>query len=203
MLPTGWTVTKAIKPGAEATGGAFSNAYMVENNGVEGFLKAFDFSTAFQCKNVLEALNALTTAYLYERDLLVYCKEKRLRKVVVAIEHGEVQVPDYDPMNGRVFYLIFHLADGDMRQQFEEPVVEAKSFTVTANGGSAWRWSVAFKFNYSRHDNTWQLVRVDESSFSAIASDKGKQKTSMPPKDFGKIGIAEFDPENWRGRGAK
>jgi eukaryotic-like serine/threonine-protein kinase len=117
VLQTGWTVTKALKPGSEATGGTFSNAYIVKMDGVEGFLKAFDFSDAFQNKNVLEALNAFTTAYLYERDLLLYCREKRLRKVVVAIEHGETQVPDFDSMNGRVFYLIFHLADGDMRQQ--------------------------------------------------------------------------------------
>jgi hypothetical protein len=44
---------------------------------------------------VSEAINKLTTAYMYERDLLIYCREKRLRKVVMAIEHGEVQVPNY------------------------------------------------------------------------------------------------------------
>lgn len=117
MLPTGWTVTRALKPGANSTGGTFSNAYVVSKDGVEGFMKAFDFSEAFRSRDVIDALNKFTTAYLYERDLLLYCKEKRLRKVVVAIEHGETQVPKYDLMSGRVFYLIFHLADGDMRRQ--------------------------------------------------------------------------------------
>ncbi len=117
VLQTGWTVTKALEPGAEATGGFFSNAYLVSKDSVDGFLKAFDFSAAFRSGRVVDALNELTTAYRYERDLLLYCKEKRLRKVVVAIEHGEIQVPNYDLMNGRVFYLIFHLANGDMRRQ--------------------------------------------------------------------------------------
>lgn len=117
-LPNGWTVTRAIVPGEDATGGHFSNAYLAtKDDGTEGFLKAFDFSNAFKADNVLDELNKLTTAYLYERDLLFYCKERKLRKVVVAVENGEVKVPDYDEMNGRVFYLIFQLADGDMRRQ--------------------------------------------------------------------------------------
>lgn len=116
-LANGWKVTEALTPGEDATGGNFSNAYVVAKDGTEGFLKAFDFSDAFRSNNAIEALNRLTTAYMYERDILLHCKEKRLRKVVVAIEHGEVQVPNYDQMNGRVFYLIFHLADGDIRHQ--------------------------------------------------------------------------------------
>jgi eukaryotic-like serine/threonine-protein kinase len=116
-LPNGWKVTETVNPGEDATGGQFSNAYVVAKDGTEGFLKAFDFSYAFQSANVIEVINKLTTAYMYERDLLLHCKEKRLRKVVVAIEHGEVQVPNYDAMNGRVFYLIFHLAEGDVRRQ--------------------------------------------------------------------------------------
>jgi eukaryotic-like serine/threonine-protein kinase len=117
LLPTGWTVIRTVTPGADATGGQFSNAYVVSKDGTEGFLKAFDFSDAFRANNVIDALNQLTSAYMYERNLLLHCKEKRLRKVVVALEHGEVQVPNYDAMNGRVFYLIFHLAKGDMRNQ--------------------------------------------------------------------------------------
>jgi hypothetical protein len=92
---------------------------------------------------------------------------------------------------------------GAMGDPFQDPAVEAKSFTVMASGGSAWRWSIAYKFNYSRRDDTWQLVRVEETSFHAAEPDKGKEKISTPPKDFGKIGIDEFDPENWRGRGPK
>ncbi len=116
-LPNDWIVKKPLTPTSGATGGTFSNAYVVSKDGDEGFLKAFDFSDAFQSANVIDVLNKLTAAYAYERDLLLYCKERRLKKVVVATEHGDVQVPGYDPMNGRVFYLIFHLADGDMRRQ--------------------------------------------------------------------------------------
>jgi eukaryotic-like serine/threonine-protein kinase len=120
-LTSGWKVTRTIGQDEDSTGGTFSHAYVVSKEGKEGFLKAFDFSDAFRrTSNVLEELNRLTNAYIYERDLLIHCREKRLRKVIVAIEHGEVQVPNYDAMNGRVFYLIFHLAEGDIRRQITQ-----------------------------------------------------------------------------------
>ena len=110
-LPTGWKVTKPLERGTSATGGHFSNAYVVSKDDQQGFMKAFDFSGAFSAANVLEELQKLTNAYLYERDLLLYCKGKKLNKVVIPLDHGEAQVPNYDQMNGRVYYLVFQLAD--------------------------------------------------------------------------------------------
>ena len=76
--------------------------------------------------------------------------------------------------------------------------VGTKTFTVSNYGGSAWRWSADYRFDYSRRDDTWQLVRVTESSFHASDPDKAKTKVRRPPKDFGKIGFAEFDPQKLR-----
>lgn len=119
-LSTGWKVIKPLDRGDTATGGHFSNAYVVSKDGQKGFMKAFDFSDAFLAANVLEELQKLTTAYVYERDLLLHCKGRKLNKVVIALDHGEAQVPNYDQMNGRVFYLVFQLADGDMRGQVRQ-----------------------------------------------------------------------------------
>ena len=48
--------------------------------------------------------------------------------------------------------------------------IEAKtgSITVSHYGGSAWRWSSEYRFDYSRIDSTWQLVRVTETNFHAL-----------------------------------
>lgn len=72
-----------------------------------------------------------------------------------------------------------------------------KAFTVNMYGGSNWRWSYSYKFNYSRIDKTWQLVRVEESSFHTSDPEKIKTVVHTPPKNFGKIDIADFDPENY------
>lgn len=71
--------------------------------------------------------------------------------------------------------------------------IEAKrgSFTVNNYGGSAWRWSESYQFNYSRIDKTWQLVRAESQSYHT--SDPNKVKTKIrTPKTFGKIDIADF-----------
>ena len=78
--------------------------------------------------------------------------------------------------------------------------VEAKlnTFTVSFYGGSNWRWAYSYKFNYSRLDQTWQLVRAEEISFHTSDPDKMKKLVFIPPRDYGKVDIADFDPENYK-----
>ncbi len=75
--------------------------------------------------------------------------------------------------------------------------------TVQNYGGSAWRWSADFRFDYSRRDDAWQFVRVTDTTFHATQPDKMKTKVRKPPKDFGKIGFGEFDPERYVRKGAR
>lgn len=86
---------------------------------------------------------------------------------------------------------------------FEGVEVAKNSFTVDHYGGSNWRWKFLYKFNYSRIDKTWQLVRVEELSYHTSDPDKVKTKIYTPPKDFGKIDVADFDPENYLKKAAK
>jgi len=87
---------------------------------------------------------------------------------------------------------------GMMGDPFEGVTVAKNTFTVTHYGGSAWRWSVDYKFNYSRIDKTWQLVRIEQTSFHASEPEKTlKRKVMTPPKNFGKVDIADFDPSKY------
>jgi hypothetical protein len=86
---------------------------------------------------------------------------------------------------------------------FESLSAAPGKLSVHHYGGSNWRWSNTFSFAYSRRDETWQLVRVEESSFHTSAPDKMKTRAFKPPRDFGKIDIADFDPENFKGVGPK
>jgi len=86
---------------------------------------------------------------------------------------------------------------------FESLSAAPGKLSVNHYGGSNWRWTNTFNFAYSRRDNTWQLIRVEESSFHTSAPNKMKTRTYKPPRDFGKIDIADFDPENFKGLGPK
>lgn len=70
------------------------------------------------------------------------------------------------------------------------------TFTVDHYGGSAWRWTRSAKFNYSRIDKTWQLVKFETSSYHTSDPNKVKKKIHLP-KTFGKVDIADFDPTNF------
>jgi hypothetical protein len=76
--------------------------------------------------------------------------------------------------------------------------VRGTKFTIDNYGGSNDRWSVSFTFGYSSRDRNWELVRVEESTFRA--TDPGRTTRThiyTPPKNFGLITFADFDPDNY------
>jgi eukaryotic-like serine/threonine-protein kinase len=116
-LQDGWRVIKLIEPGPDATGGNFSCGYDVQSpEGKMAHLKALDYSCAMRSPDPASALNAMTAAYIFERELLTRCRDRRLNRIVTAIASGKVVVFD-DPTGGVVEYLIFERADGDVRHQ--------------------------------------------------------------------------------------
>ena len=92
---------------------------------------------------------------------------------------------------------------GAMGDPFVGIQVGRRTFTVSNYGGSGWRWSADYRFDYSRRDHAWHLVQVTESSFHASDPNRAKTQVRRPPKDFGKIGFAEFDPQKFLGQGQR
>ncbi len=92
---------------------------------------------------------------------------------------------------------------GTFGDPLENIEVGTKTFTIRHYGGSAWRWTTKVRFNYSRIDSTWQLVRVEHSEYHVGAPDKIKTTIETPPKHFRKIDISDFDPDNYKGKGGK
>lgn len=83
---------------------------------------------------------------------------------------------------------------GAFGDPFDSIEAKRRQFTVVNYGGSAWRWSEIYQFNYSRRDKTWQLVRAVSNSFNSLNPNKIKTKVRTP-KNFGKVDIADFDVE--------
>ncbi len=86
---------------------------------------------------------------------------------------------------------------GMMGDPFQGISAGRKSFSISHYGGSAWRWSVTTRFNYSRRDDTWQLVLVQTDSFHVSDPEQGRSIRHIPPRDFGKIDVADFDPKTY------
>jgi len=117
-LPGGWHADSIVHRPPTSTGGKFSVGYLVVNtDGRKAYLKALDFSAAFQQPDPARALEDLTKAYNFERDLLAQCKDQKLRRVVTPLADGTVKVPGNFGDLGNVPYLLFELATGDIRNE--------------------------------------------------------------------------------------
>ena len=93
---------------------------------------------------------------------------------------------------------------GALGDPFAGVTISGTRFTVSNYGGSASRWSYEYTFDYSRRDRTWQLVRAEESSFHALDPERTKRhRIYTPPKHFGLITFADFDPDNFQAKGKR
>lgn len=115
FLEDGWYVEDIIKRSPHSTGGCFSCGYKVSKDKKFAYLKAIDFSWAFSQPDPPRALQAMTEAYNFERDLLERCKNNHLSKIVYPITSGKVTVPGFPNSESTVYYIIFEMADGDIR----------------------------------------------------------------------------------------
>lgn len=112
VLDGGWKVEALLDPDPSATGGFFSVGYFVTHeSGRKGFLKVLDLASVISFG--VDAMFEATSAYRAERDLLLMCGSRKLSRVVTAISHGELTLPEY--MLAQVNYIIFELAAHDVR----------------------------------------------------------------------------------------
>jgi serine/threonine protein kinase len=127
-LKTGWTVVERRERTSAQTGGHFSSAYIVENaKGQRAFLKAMDYEDAMKEPDRAAALLKLTQIYVFEREISRHCKEKRMSRIVRALEDGQIDI------DGKaVDYLIFELADGDIRKILSEAPQTGMSWRLRA-----------------------------------------------------------------------
>jgi len=106
-----------VKKDPGATGGHFSISYIVvHKDGTKAFMKALNFNSVVGGQgDVVDRLHSFTEAFKFERDLLTDCRERRMSRVIKMIDSGVVTVPDAGPLLSQVPYLIFELAEGDIR----------------------------------------------------------------------------------------
>lgn len=120
-LKSGWRVVAKIPKPKGSTGSFFSVCYKVERDGEIAFLKAFDFAKFLQIsepgRNVVDVMGDMITAFKYERDLSKLCRDKHVTKVSFVRDSGEETVPGFSV--AIVPYLIFDLADGDVRSKLD------------------------------------------------------------------------------------
>src|SRR4051812_25201294 len=117
-LPGGWMVGKMIQKKG-GTGSNFSVGYLVRNeDGRECYLKAMDYHDAMMAANTPDELKFYAELYGFEKRICEFCRDLHLSRVVHAIESGSIVPPPSAPY-GKVEYIIFELAAGDVRRHLD------------------------------------------------------------------------------------
>jgi hypothetical protein len=85
---------------------------------------------------------------------------------------------------------------------FAQIIAAQRTFSIRRESrGTAFLNIFTYTFGYSRRDNTWQLIRVEEKYEAQTSRDESFVKIYTPPKDFGKIDFANFDPDSYQEKG--
>lgn len=121
-----WVIISRHKKPPEHTGGNFSQGYLVKDyyTGHKAYMKVLSYQDLFATAegNTTELIEQISKHYNFEKNMLKLARERRLDRVVTAIDSGE-----YKPDGGIPYpFLVFELADGDLRAQLADaqpPVV--------------------------------------------------------------------------------
>ncbi|MBK7421888.1 MAG: protein kinase [Propionivibrio sp.] len=128
-LPDGWVIDRQLpRPGTagatDLSGSFFSVGFIakktVGKKQTEAFLKVIDVGNALQAQpghsSLMERLKNVTDSYSFECSVLDICEKARLDRVVQVIAKGELPPPPGSAFPIPIPYMLFELADGDVRK---------------------------------------------------------------------------------------
>lgn len=111
-----WLVVEKRQRTEEDCSGFYSTCYTVKDDeGETAFLKAYNYVYAFRSRaGSADVLKYMTENFTYERDLLSFCSDHKMKRVVTAIDSGEyIEKDELIP----VPYLVFEIAQGSLKSQ--------------------------------------------------------------------------------------
>lgn len=112
-----WHVTEQLVVPLDALGYSRTYGYKVKHeSGREAFLKAVDADLIDAGETLVVRLTAVLAHHDFEARVSEHCRGNNMDRVTLAIDHGS-EMMEHDGAREPVFYLIFELASGDVRQQ--------------------------------------------------------------------------------------
>ena len=119
--PGGWTLISTREPGGCHSGSRHSLGYIAENSsGEHAYVKVLDIRLGLEkgddIQKALQILTVRIDRFRYEWGLAKLCNAAGLSGVVRGLEQGAFTVEGED---NPVPYIVFELADRDLREQSE------------------------------------------------------------------------------------
>lgn len=120
VLKSGWTVGLKLVRSPNATGGNFGVGYHVRRGAEQAFLKAIDFIGALRDSDPISKLAELVSHAQWERDMLGYCGERKMSRVVRLLDHEYVYPPGLENQPAmQVSCLVTEIGECDLRKKLD------------------------------------------------------------------------------------
>ncbi|MDP3246742.1 MAG: hypothetical protein Q8M93_07235 [Polaromonas sp.] len=115
-LASGWTLVERLKPSVGSSGGNFGAGYRATKGNEIAFVKAIDFVSALEAADPLVALGKLVAEATFEKDVLAYCSERGMTKVLKYLGHEYISGDGTGNPLTNVSCLIMEAGDQDLRR---------------------------------------------------------------------------------------
>lgn len=194
LLDSGWVVGNRIYKRIGATGANFGVCYLATRDEEVAFVKAVDFRRAFSEDDLLSAIGELASWAQWEKEVMEYCGEHGLSKIVRLLNHEYVTLPaDRGDPTRRISCLVLEIGKGDLRSELD----------IAKSPRDSWRLhvlrDVALAVDQLHRKG---IAHLDIKPSNVIAMASGA-KPQMKLGDMGRVvrkGTAgPFDSELWPG----
>ena len=194
-LVSGWTLVEKINSPPGSTGGNFGQGYRAEMGDKIAFVKAIDFVDALSASDPLSELSKLTAIANFEREVLAYCSESGMSKVLKYFGHEYVSCDGSADLLSRVSCLIMEAGTEDLRGYIN----------VKGAGSCAWNLQVMCDVSQAIFQLHRGLIAHQDIKPSNVISVKGRagQPEVMKVGDLGRVvrrnQAGPFDTQAWPG----
>ena len=196
VLGERWIIQERTTPSMHSTGGWFSATYSAKDKqGNFGFVKAMDFHEGLDSKDPAKAIEEMTQSFIFERDVLEYCKEHRLSRVIKIIEWG-VHRPKPNDLASVVQYLVFEPAQGDIRAFIANSQIWERALALRTIHGVAAALQQLHRVRVAHQDVKPSNILMFEDGKSKLA-DLGRAfraGVSSPHQNFRVAGDKTYAP---------
>lgn len=195
-LKSGWTLGEQVLPSSGSSGSNFGAGYKATRGGEIAFVKAIDFVGALSAADPLEALGRLSAEATFEKDVLAYCADKGMTKVMRYYGHEYVSADGTNNPMTNVSCLIMEAGEQDLRR------------LVNGTGLAACAWNLQVMQDVSMavaqlHGGGIAHQDIKPSNVISVSEKASKQAQTMKVADLGRVVRRDrngpFDTRSWPG----
>lgn len=195
-LKSGWTLVEQLLPSSGSSGSNFGAGYKATRGDEIAFVKAIDFVAALSDADPMAALAKLTAEATFEKEVLAYCADKGMTKVMRYFGHEYVSADGTNNPMTNVSCLIMEAGQQDLRR------------LVNRVGLATCAWNLQVMRDVSMavaqlHGGGISHQDIKPSNVILVFEKTSKQTQTMKVSDLGRVVRRDrsgpFDASYWPG----